>query len=79
MQHVLEFFYFILFFLIFPKIYDRFQVLQNYTTTAVRVWVQTSYHTAVGGAIVFQPPCGTTFVNIATLAPPTSVPHAGRV
>jgi hypothetical protein len=31
----------------------KFQILQNYTTTVVPhdVWVQTSYHTAVGGVM----------------------------
>jgi hypothetical protein len=52
-------------FFIFPKIYDRFQILQKYTTTAIPhgVWAQQPYHTAAGGAIVFQTPCGVPFMN----------------
>jgi hypothetical protein len=70
-----------LYLLIFPKIYDRFQILQNYTTTAISQsdWTQPPYHTVVGGAIVFQPPCGTVFVNSATVASPTVVSHGGRI
>jgi hypothetical protein len=51
----------------FPKIYDRIEILQNYSTTTIShgVWAQPPHDTAVGGATMFQPSCGMTFVNSA--------------
>jgi hypothetical protein len=64
----------------FQKIYDQFQILHNHTTTAISHggWGQTPYDTAVKGATVFHPLCGTTVVNsvpCGTVAPPIVVPH----
>jgi hypothetical protein len=77
LKKLAELFYFYIIFYNFPSIYNRFQILQNYTTTAAPhdVWVQTPYHMAVGGATEFQPQCGMAFVKSANVATPNVVPR----
>jgi hypothetical protein len=63
----------------FSKIYDHFKFCKTTTVISDDVWIQTQYYTTVVGATVFQPTCGMVFVNSDIVAPPTAVPHNGRV